>query len=367
MTGPGSAAVVARLAHWLVVRAARRWPDDLADDMAAEWQAELAALAAHPLRMLRFAVSLAVSPAVEPDGAAAVPRLEAWARSLAAAVGVTLLAAGLFNAVHVVKHVAGMGMGLVALLGAALFMVAVAGRSRAPVLPRTVTVGAALFAFLLAGNRIAIMPFMGWADILPAVLVWTAGMALTAHLVGRRKHASLVALAGGLVTLEVATVAGALHAAGTLGVSLATAAAWFPLALLPGGTVTFGPAFPGGVHASELLLGNAAAMAGPMLLAAVFVLVLALRRRPARPRSVAPRRGRADLGVPFGVVAAVAALVAAELFRRVPDGAIGVTLHRLIDNSTVFGFGFVEHTPGRIVLALVAGLLAAQAGAVRRA
>jgi hypothetical protein len=376
-----------RLARWLVARAARRWPDDLAGLMAAEWQAELATLATQPaarpalraVRMLRFALSLAVSPAVEPDGATAVSRLEGWARSLAAAVGVTLLAAALFNGVHVVKHVAGAGPGLVALLGAALLMAAVAVRSRAPVLLRTVAVGAALFAFLLAGNRIAVMPFMGWADILPAVLTWTAGMASTAYVIARRKRSSLVAVAGGLATLEVATVAGGLHAADTLGVSLGTAVAWFPLALLPGGTVTFGPAFPGGVHASELLLGNASAMAGPMLLAAVFVLTLAHRRRTALPALARPapsrrrvRPGswasrRIDLGVPLGVAAAVAALVAAELLRRVPDGAIGVTLHRLIDNSTVFGFGFVEHTPGRILLALVAGLLAARAGAVRRA
>jgi hypothetical protein len=312
--------------------------------------------------MLAFAGSLAVSPAVEPDGAEPVARIEAWARSLAAAVGVTLLAALLFNGVHAVKHEAGAGWAAGALVVAGAVMVAAARRSRAPVLLRTVAVGAALFAFLLAGNRIAVMPYMGWVDILPAVLAWTAGTALTAYAVvrvRRRGLAPLVAAGGGLATLETATIAGSLHAAASLGVDLGTAAAWFPLTLLPGGAVTFGQTFPGGVHASQLLLGNASAMAGPMLLATVFVLAVALRMpRPASP---------AGSSVPLGVGAAVAALVAAEVIRRVPDGSIGVTLHRLLDNSTIFGFGFVEHTPGRVLVALVAGLLAAQVSVARRA
>lgn len=225
-------------------------------------------------------------------------------------------------------------------------------------LPRTLAVGAALFGFLLAGNRIAIMPFMGWVDILPAVLTWVPGTAAAAAVIRRRPLAGVVA---GLATLELATVAGSLHAALSLRAGLGTAAGWFPLALLPGGSVTFGPVYPGGVHASELLLGNASAMAGPMALATAYVLALA-RELPG----LSVRRRRLDLSVPLGVAAAVGALVVAEVIRRVPDGSLGVTLHRLIDNSSIFGFGFLAYTPGRIVLALVAGLLAAQLGVARR-
>ncbi len=346
------------LARLLVVAAARRWPADLAETMAAEWLAEIEALRVEPgmsplrrqCRVLAFAGSLALSPAVEAEGAEPLARIESWGRWLAGAAGVTLLAGGLFNGVHAVQHRAGGGWAAGALLGAVAIMVVAGRRQRGPVALRVVAIGAGLFGFLLAGNRIAVMPFMGWRDILPAVLVWTGGTVLSAY--GKR-----FALVFGLLTLEIATVAGSLHAAGSLGVSPGSAALWFPLTLLPGGTVAFGPALAGGLQASQVLLGNAAAMVGPMMLCSVFVLV---------PRRRSVDRATRDLRIPLGVGATVAALAAAEAIRRMPAGTIEGTLHRLADNSTVFGFGFLAHTPGRVVVALVAGLVAAQVGVARR-
>jgi hypothetical protein len=65
-----------------------------------------------------------------------------------------------------------------------------------------------------------------------------------------------------------------------------------------------------------------------------------------------------DLRIAFGVGAALGGLAAADLVRRADAGA-DTTLYRLVDNSNVFGFGFLAETPGRVAVALLAGLLAA--------
>jgi hypothetical protein len=335
---------VDRAAEMLVELAARRWPGD---DMAREWRAELAAMRGEaPVRRLRFAVSLAVSP-VEVG-----PRVEAWARSLAGAAGVVLLAGGLVNAAHEAQHRAGAAAAAVVWLVAALLVGQIGWWSRASALARTATMGAGLFGFLLAGNRVAVMPYMGWRDVLPAVLVWTV---LTAYAVSRSRRPALAVL-GGLVALDLAAIAGSLRAAAGLGVGLREAPAWFPLALLPGGTVTFGPP-----RASGLLLANTAAMAGPMLLCSVFVLTRALGPRAAGDPHVR-MIGPVDARTVWGVAAAIAALAGGEVFRRLPVEATW----RLLDNSAVFGFGFLADTSGRVVTALVAGLIATRLGVARR-
>jgi hypothetical protein len=152
------------------------------------------------------------------------------------------------------------------------------------------------------------------------------------------------------------------------GLGLGSAPSWLPLALLPGGTAHFGAYHADGAvafgslrgsgpayYTSEILLGNASAMIGPMLLCSAFVLALALRRSP-RP-AVA---GRQVLRVPLGVAGTVGALIGCELIRRSTD--IDGTLHRILDNSTVFGFGFLADTPGRIAVALLGGFLIARIG-----
>nr|WP_296070336.1 hypothetical protein [uncultured Actinoplanes sp.] len=360
-----------RLAQALVARAARRWPADLAAGMAREWHAELASMDdGSTLRKLRFALSLAVSPAVEELGADPIGRLEAWSRSLAGAAGVTLLAGALVNAIHAVQHRAGVATIPLWFLAASL-MVLIARRSSSPVLARTLTLGAALFAFLLAGNRIAVMPFMGWRDILPAVLTWTILTTLLGYAVSRtrRRHRAVpLAVLGLIATMDLTTIAGSWHAATGLGIGATSAALWFPLALLPGGAVTFGPpvAVVGlpGFHASQMLLGNASAMTAPMLLCSIFVLTRALSGAPVR--TVVPGTfAGLDLRTLYGVGAALTALAAGEAVRRLPPGTFEAGWHRLLDNSAVFGFGFLATTPGRIVTAVIAGLVATHLGARR--
>jgi hypothetical protein len=316
-----------RLAEWCVARAARRWPEDLSETLCREWRAELVALRTEPglgpmvrsRRAIAFAASLACSPAVEAEGEP-IPtwrdRLAGVGRAstaLAGAAGVTLLAAALFNGVHdayhgLSRHVsAPVGIAAdVALVAAAVAVMAwvgvVAGRrGRWPAGARSAAryvlpFGLTMFAFLLSGNEIAIMPFMGWIDVAPAVAVWTVLTTLTLGLAtrvaasGRRRLGLSAATVGTVVALECAAALGSLHAATTLRLGLGSAPAWFPLALLPGGTAGFGRlpadaaaalggrAQPGAAtHASDILLGNASAMVGPLLLCSAFVVAYAMR------------------------------------------------------------------------------------------
>ena len=390
-----------RLAQALITTTARRWPADLRDDLTREWHAELN----HAPHKLTFAASLAVSPAVEEAGEEPVTwaqRATGWA----VPAGLTLLAAALFNAVHLAQDRFGAITGGLALVAAAAAMATVGGTST---VRRVALLGAAGYAFLLAGNQVAVMPFMGWIDIGPAVLTWTILTAATVRVstrlrsTGRTGLAGVVAVAGGLIALDVAAAAGSLHAATVLGVSAASAPAWFPLALLPGGIADFGTYFPDGTaafgslqqagpafHASDVLLGNASAMIGPLALCSVAVVAGLIRPGPPRlpvamrshaacsatrsaptcstggsedeARRPAVTQSRDAAGkVALGVVAGLGGLAIGELLRR-SAGSAELTLHRLIDNSTVFGFGFLAHPAGRMAVALLIGLLVAHLG-----
>jgi hypothetical protein len=458
--------LVRAVADRCVRSAARRWPAQLRDDLLRQWLAELDAIIADPAQSqvarwcsaIAFAVSLAVSPAVEEAGAPArtwQDRWEALARLCAGAAslaGITLVAAGLATAVRALP--AGRSVPailvVVALLVAAVVVMAVmgahttmardgadaAGRSdpgwwsrwsrRRPVtLP--VPIGAALFGFLLAGNPIAVMPFMGARDVGPAVAIWIALTALT--LLGVRwlrghdfgRLATMAAIGGSLVTLDLATMAGSLHAASSLGLSAGSGPAWFPLALLPGGTAEFGGVIDavtvGGnrfagldVPASALLLGNASAMVGPMLLCTAFVMASALRapvpvntgRRvapvPAGPlvmpagrvsvRLAAARRmvirsslpPRTDAESPSGplqsgspashiqlalrIVVVASAMPVTVLIARAAIGRLSITstdaIDRITANSYAFGFGFAAHPAGQVGLAILVAVVTAR-------
>jgi hypothetical protein len=264
-------------------------------------------------------------------------------------------------------------------------MVAVGGRAT---VRRVVLLGAAAYAFLLAGNQVAVMPFMGWIDIGPAVLAWTILTAATVRMstrlrsTGRTALAGFTAVAGALVTLDVAAAAGSLHAAAVLGVSPVSAPAWFPLALLPGGIADFGRYYAEGTaafgslqqagpafHGSDVLLGNASAMIGPLTLCSVAVVAGLMRRHSLRLPAAVPRwsapRSRDAGKVALGVVAGLGGLAVGELLRR-SGGAAELTLHRLVDNSAVFGFGFLSHPVGRVAVALLIGLLVAHLGSTPR-
>jgi hypothetical protein len=397
-TPPGDS-LVERLARQAVGTAARRWPAELAEIMQREWQAELGALHADPTlgrmtktwRTITFAGSLALSAAVEEAGSEPVTwsdRAATIARPAAAAAGVAMLAAALFNAVHLIyHHTRPTGAAAVGVLAvASLLMIGLArvgnrdhasrrGQARKAI-QTTALLGAAMFGFLLAGNQVAVMPFMGWIDILPAIATWTTLTALTVHstarliAAGRRRIAALVAVAAGLLTLDLTAVAGSVHAAGMLGVGLGSALTWFPLALLPGGTATFGTYFADGTasvgglhvagpafHASTILIGNASAMVGPLLLGTVYLLA---RTIPARGPRSEPRASRERLRIALAAGGTLLTLAGADLMQRSSPTVDG-TLHRMVDNSNVFGFGFLAGLPGRIAVALLAGLLIAHA------
>ena len=371
-----------RLARSMVTAAARRWPADLREELAREWHAELDSLGPS-WRGLTFAASLAASPAVEEadeEPATWSQRCAGWARALSVPAALTLLAAALFNAVHLAQGRFGALAGGVVLAAAAAAMAAVGGRATTR---RVVLLGAAGYAFLLAGNQVAVMPFMGWIDVGPAVLAWTILTAATIRLstrllaAGRDLLAGLAAVGGAVLALDVAAAAGSLHAAAVLGVSAASAPSWFPLALLPGGVADFGPYFADGTaafgslrqagpafHASDVLLGNASAMIGPLALCSVAVAAGLMRRRSPRiPAAV--RSGDAAGKVALGVVAGLGGLAIGEVLRR-SGGAAELTLHRLVDNSAVFGFGFLAHPAGRMAVALLIGLLVTHLGAPAR-
>jgi len=252
--------ILERLARTGLDRAARRWPDDLSEILRDEWAAELAALRGHPWKMLTFAGSLAISPAVdEPSWG---ERTIGVGRAASTAAGVTLLGAALFNGVNVSGSPA-------LLIAAAAVMAAVGTRVR---LPGITLLGLALFAFLLAGNEVAVMPFMGVLDIVPAVVTWTVGTALTLR-ASRGRY--LIAAAGTLITLELATIAGSWHGAAVLG----SAPIWFP------------------VGGEDLLRANASAMAGPMLLCSVLAVTSALHRPiPAPAPAPAPAKAPSKAG-----------------------------------------------------------------------
>ncbi len=404
--------MVERLARAGLDAAARRWPGDLSGPLRDEWAAELAALRDDPAlgrfgrarRMLTFAGSLAVAPAV--DQPTWPERAVALGRGASVAAGVTLLAAALFNAVHAVG-----GPGL--LIVAGLLMAALGARVRIPAAGIGL-VGPALFAFLFIGNDGAVMPFMGFADVAPAAATWTVLILLTIRLIHGTRGARRVVLAvtGGLIAVDLAVIAGSVHAAEVLGLGAGSAPAWFPLALLPGGTVEFGPFHADGTaafgtlqasgpafHASDILLANAAATAGPMLLCTIFVLARAVRGPaltvaasdpvlhthpgpelrhhrpaarpagpgaadgtpvPAGPRAVARTPVPAGGRIAVGCLAALGALAVGELLRRSAP-AVDTILHRLLDNSAVFGFGFLAHPAGRAGVALLVALLVIRA------
>lgn len=396
---------VDRVARACVTAAARRWPAELSQTMSLEWCAELDAVRDDPTtgpvtrawRAAAFAGSIALSPPVEAAGTEPVTwrdRAGGAGRALTALSGVaavTLLAAALFNATHLGYHRARPHLPPVgdALVDAGLLTVAAglmawaaavaarrcplpARRPATAVVRLTVASGAATYAFLLAGNRVAVMPFMGWMDIAPAVVAWVVltGMSAAAATryaaAGRRRLGLAVGTAGTLVALEVATAGGSLHAAATLGVGVTSAPAWFPLTLLPGGTVDFGPVLTGGammpggpgpaLRASDVLLGNAAAMIGPLLLCSAFVIGYAVRAvhrdtvTDQTPVAAAPAGWQRR--ILLGTLAGLAGLAGCEVVSRAGAGG-AATPATLLDNATVFGFGFATHAAGRAAVTLL--------------
>ena len=396
-----------RLAHALLKAAARRWPPDISADLLREWQAELSALGSSRRQILGYAGSLAIAPTA--DGPSWATRFA----TVATAAGATLLAAALSNAVHATTAfllapsalplapsalplvpsallLAPSALPLVPsallLVPSALLMALAARRARMSPAAATLLLTPPLFAFLFIGNADAVMPFMGFRDVAPAIATWAVAMLATIRL--RRPPALLL---GGTISLIAATAAGSLNAAHSLGVSLWSAPLWFPLSLLPADLFQ--------TRASALLLGNAAVVTTPLLLCTVFVLALAIPRRsavtsrvsrgrpavtsrvfPGRPAAALPGfRGRPAAALPgfrgrsaavlalgepgsprrqttLGAIAALTAVAVCEatLLAAADPTALAT---RVLDHSAVFGFGFATHPAGQAVTALLAAAL----------
>jgi hypothetical protein len=150
------------------------------------------------------------------------------------------------------------------------------------------------------------------------VVTWTLGSALVL-----RVRRGPVAVAGALLTLCLATIAGSLHGAHVVG----------------------------GVH--DLLLANASAMAGPMLLCSVFVLTSAVRRPAPRP---APRPALRAATEPARILAGAGAALGSLAFCEWMSRSTPAPQH-LLDNSFAFGFGFATQPAGSAVVALLIALL----------
>jgi len=394
---------VDRLASACLAATARRWPDDLSGEMLPAWQAELAALRAdratpavlRAWRAVTFVASLACSPAVEGAGEQERTRSDRIAAAgralvgLAGAAGVVLLAAALFDLVHAVNHAlaprvpvaAGVAADLVLLAVAVTVMARIgvlAGRRFKPRLTvvYVVAVGAAAYGFLLAGNRVKMMPFMGWRDIAPGVTAWTAltvavvWVAARLAAAGRGRAALSAGTAGGLIALTVAGVCASLHASDQLGAGAGWAPAWFALALLPGGAFRFGVTAtgspdgagaagagccPGTWHTSDILLGNLSAMVGPLLLCTVFVLALVLRAARAVPQETAT----AGAAAAARQTAAAAGGVRHGLVTRIAAGcAVGVLLLVPTPNGTASLGGVPLSLPLHAALAVAVVALA---------
>lgn len=382
---------VDRLARVCVGIAARRWPDALRGDLTREWHAELDALRDDPAlgagdrarQAIAFATSLACRPAVEADGDAS----RTWhdrafdvggpVMALLSLAGVTLLAAALVDVVHDVHHglggqmaaitagLAGIGLDgslaptaagladiglLTVAAGAMAWLGIVAARRRRVARPALAiaALGLTTYAFLLAGNRVAIMPFMGWIDIAPAVAAWITLTSLSVTVAarcaaaGHHRRARWTRVSGAVIALDAAAVCGSAHAASVLGVGFGSAPAWLPLALLPGGTTRFGRFYPHGApsfgglslsghafHGSDILLGNVSTMVSPLLLCSAFAVAYSARstaarrsaaRGLARDRAVAGTAARFALLV-TSVVGALAMPMSATLGTAAPGAA----------------------------------------------
>jgi hypothetical protein len=348
---------VDRVADACLRRAARRWPPDLAATVTADWRAELDALRADPVlrplirwrRTLAFAGSLALWPAVEAAGDEPAFWRDRFDRpcrafsTLAGAAGVALLAGALSNEARRASVLVGSRAALVAvvvLAVAAMTWLGLAagrrgGRPRLgwAALPTAVPLGLTEYVFLWAGNRVAIVPFMGWMDIAPAVIAWTALTGVTLAVATRcvatdqPRLGCAVGTAGGGIAVASAAVCGSLHAAVARGADVSTTMHWLVL------------------NAGRDVIPPGQAMIGPLLLGTAFVVPYAIGAATAGT----PRRA-----IRPGVMVAVLAAGAVLVTRSAADAL------RLDHVPLVYGFGFAAHVAGRMALVLLLGVLAAR-------
>ncbi|MDW5322779.1 hypothetical protein [Plantactinospora sp. KLBMP9567] len=406
------------IADALLRVAARRWPAELR--MLPEWRAELAAIRADPgggpvnraVRQLRFAVSLAGSPPAE-DGHG-VPR--GWREVLPGAgralqpllallgavlfcqvligvlemVGTTLLtlargypggsgaSAGVDWAGNAAS-VAGLATGaaVAGWLGGWLGRRLPVDRARHS---RLDLAGPAVLApLLMAAGAVALHlvahstpePQSGvtvlTSEPIPALLLWgvlvapLAGAAARLVHRGRRRVASLLAVGGGLLALELVAVVAGRHAAVAENLDFGTAPWWFPLSLLDphGSGVRFGRVEQGYV-ASEMVVMIVANTLRPLLACTAFALcygmAAARTRRPVPTADAADPASAADAANP--ATAGGSPSVRTPIGRRSGWSRAGAALRRFGVAVAAVGLGLWAYaatvlTPGLSEVAAV--------------
>ena len=357
--------VIDRVTDAWVNSAARRWPDDLSHTMRREWHAELAALRAdravgavvRTWRAITFAASLALSRSVESESPMSAPSprfLSTLGRAMVAAVsvfGVALLALALFglasasnegniNQYFSASTVAGVIVFWIVLaVGIMGWIGTVAGRRgftwvhwspAKSAIACTAPLGIAMW--LVLGMSPYGFRSSQWVDPGFAALAWimvsagTVTLALRLIAAGRRAAAWISGIAGSLVAVDLAAIAGGLRTASQVDADYGHVLAWFPLSMVSNTLVNFGsyvvPPTPAGPppdypYPSIALLGTVGPLAGSLLLCSAFVIGYAMRA------------ARADVPVvPAAAVEPAAADTASEPVTRVIGwaGATGVAI-----------------------------------------
>jgi hypothetical protein len=342
-----------------IASTARRWPAELADDMSRTWHAEIAAVRdddalpalTRAWRQIAFATSLATSRSADTAELTWRDRLPGLGQAtitLAGIGGVALLATVLPDVLrgfwgnldqHLPDSVYIFAAPITAL--AAIWVMWCLGSATGH---RTLIATAHRSVFVTVTSRIAalgvavalvmtldlsdsgffgahmptmfqvILPTMVWVLLLSTALV-AAGVLIRS---GRHRTASWVGIIGTLVALDVSTGLGALSVARSAHIHADTAPAWFPLALLDPGYITFGPLHPDGtiriggitfgtdtpIHASTALMHAISGSNEAFTLAAAFALAYALRA--ARAVAARPAIAVRPVGVPVAKIASPA-------------------------------------------------------------
>lgn len=224
MDHQGEPGVVSRLCLWLVEFAARRWPDP--GELAREWRAELHELAAQGLRgdMLRYALSLAVSPPFFGRRA----RVTAVTLLLAPVVTVVLWVLSHFASVIVNEDIlidfigewaffASETARYEAMLAFAVLLAALVHRParlspiRSPLALAVIVVVPSMPVLVFAAS----MGNLWRLDrAMPELLIWPLGLVLSlwaAASIPRRGLAWIVGLTGAFLTAQVATMSVMTH------------------------------------------------------------------------------------------------------------------------------------------------------------
>jgi hypothetical protein len=220
------------LSRVLLTVAARRWPVELRDEMRSEWLAELHVLASppQPLRMLRFAASLALT---RPRLGARMPFVDPELTGGQVVRHALLVLLGLGATVHLSVFVP-FSVGL--LIASVPVLLAVLAGAGSPLLrPWAVVVAGVGSATGVLVTAPLVRPYLDGPWRMPtATVLWAAiltGILLLASRFSVRTGVVLASL-GGLAACWIVSTIAALPHASPLSLDTRYAARWYPAELL---------------------------------------------------------------------------------------------------------------------------------------